>query len=302
GLVRPQVGPGGIVAGALARHKCPGARAPVTSVTQDGDRSHWPTLAALAMLGWRVAASAREGEENMRTRLARPGAALALAALLLASLAACKVVTQPQAPGAMDISIELQRFVQGQTHVVVHFATASGNTVEFVSGETVACNGTFLRYDLGSYTGDVPREGDGGTYTVTYTPAASAVGTPGATASSGPISVAVAVVPAAVTVSQPAPGASVPLNAPLNVIYQPSQLGNTAINAIVADGRAHFDFTWPGGETGTLGIPADKLSGLQAGPGTLTVVRDTQVYPSGTPFHSVVVHFKNITQIPVTWQ
>jgi hypothetical protein len=255
------------------------------------------------MLEWRAAVPAREGEGPMGIRLARPGAALALAGLLLASLAACKVVTQPQAPGAMDVSIEVQRFVQGQTHVVVHFATASGDTVEFVRGETVTCNGAFLRYDLGSYTGDVPREGDSGTYTVVYTPATGAVGTPGASAAStGPVSVAVAVVPAAVSVSQPAPGASVPLNAPLNVVYQPSQLANTAINAIVADGRAHFDFTWPGGETGTLGIPADKLSGLQAGPGTLTVVRDTQVDPSGTPFHSLRVHFKNITQIPVTWE
>jgi hypothetical protein len=41
---------------------------------------------------------------------------------------------------------------------------------------------------------------------------------------------------------------------------------------------------------------------LQAGPGTLTVVRETALYPSGMPFHSVTVHFKNITQIPVTWQ
>jgi hypothetical protein len=203
----------------------------------------------------------------------------------------------------MNVSIEVQRFVQGQTHVVVHFATASGDTIEFVSGETVACNGAFLRYELGSYTGDVPREGDGGAYAFVYTPAAGAVGTPGASsASAGPVSIAVAVVPAVVNVSQPAPGASVPLNAPLNVIYQPSQLANTAINAVVADGRAHFDFTWPGGETGTLGIPSDKLSGLQAGPGTLTVVRDTRLYPSGTPFHSISVEFKNITQIPVTWE
>jgi uncharacterized membrane protein len=229
----------------------------------------------------------------MKTRPLRRAAALALAGLLLATLAACKVVTQPQASGAMNVSIEVQRFVQGQTHVVVHFATPGGNTIEFVSGETVACNGAFLRYELGSYTGDVPREGDGGTYTVVYTPAP---------ASTGPVSIAVAVVPATVNVSQPAPGASVPLNAPLNVIYQPSQLANTSINAIVADGRAHFDFTWPGGETGTLGIPSDKLSGLQAGPGTLTVVRETQAYPSGTPFYSVVVHFKNITQIAVTWE
>ncbi|HEU5441672.1 MAG TPA: hypothetical protein VFU88_20485 [Ktedonobacterales bacterium] len=241
-----------------------------------------------------------------RTGYSRLAVALALVALMLAMLAACKVVTQPQAPGAMDVSIEVQRFVTGQTHVVVHFGTPSHDTVEFVSGETVACNGVFLRYALGSYIGDVPREGDDGTYTVTYTPAANspaATGTPAAApASAGPITISVKVVPAAVKVSQPASGASVPLNQPLNITYQPSQLPNTTINAVVADARAHFDFTWPGGETGTLGIPADKLSGLQAGPGTLTVVRETMVYPSGTPFHSADVHFKNITQIPVMWQ
>ena len=241
----------------------------------------------------------------MIARLTRHSAEFALVGLLLAGLAACKVVTQPQAPGAMELSIEVQRFVQGQTHVVVHFATPSGDTVEFASGESVACNGVYLAYALGSYVGDVPREGDTGTYTIVYTPAAgsAATPTPGASSTSGgPISIAVAVVPAVVSVSQPAPDADVPLNAPLTVVYKPSQLADTSINAIVADARAHFDFTWPGGETGTLGIPSDKLSGLQAGPGTLTVVRDTTVYPSGTPFHSVSVQFKNITQIPVTWQ
>jgi hypothetical protein len=240
----------------------------------------------------------------MWKRHSRLGAALALVGLLLATLAACKVVTQPQAPGAMDLSIEIQRFAQGQTHVVVHFGTPNYDTVEFVSGETVACNGVFLRYALGSYIGDVPREGDDGTYTIVYTPAAGdAATTPGATSTStGPVTIAVRVVPAAVSVSQPASGANVPLNAPLTVTYQPSQLANTTINAVVADGRAHFDFTWPGGETGTLGIPSEKLSGLQAGPGTLNIVRETVLYPSGTPFHSVAVHFKNITQIPVSWQ
>ena len=244
----------------------------------------------------------------MGKRFARPGAALALVTLALALLAGCKVVTQPQAPGAMDVSVEIQRFVQGQTHVVVHFGTPSHDVVEFVSGETVACNGVFLRYALGSYIGDVPREDDDGTYTVTYTPAAApaagtASATPGATTSNaGPITVAVKVVPATVHVLQPVPNATLLLDAPLNLTYQPSQLDNTSIDAIVADSRAHFDFTWPGGETGSLGIPQDTLSGLQAGPGTITVVRQTMSYPSGTSFHSVEVHFKNITQVPVTWQ
>jgi hypothetical protein len=240
----------------------------------------------------------------MCKRLARAGTGLALVALSLALLSACKVVTQPQAPSAMDVTVEIQRFVQGQTHVVVHFGTPGGNVVEFVSGETVACNGVFLRYALGSYIDDVPRESDDGTYTVTYTPAAGAASATASamSASTGPITIAVKVVPAAVEVTTPAPGATVPLNTALNLTYKPSPLANTTINAVVADGRAHFDFTWPGGETGTLGIPADKLSGLQAGPGAITVIRETMVYPSGTPFHSVDVHFKNITQVPVTWQ
>jgi hypothetical protein len=232
----------------------------------------------------------------MRKWCARLGGVCALAALALAALAGCKVVTQPQTPGAMDVSIEVQRYAQGGSHIVVHFGTANYDTVEFVAGETVTCNGVFLRYSLGSYIGDVPRQDDSGTYTITYTPAA---GTPGASA--GPVTVAAAVVPAAVAVSQPTSGASVPINAPLTVTYQPTQLANTSINAVVADARANFDFTWPGGETGTLTIPTSTLSGLQAGPGTLTVVRETTTNPGGTAYHSVVVHFKNITQIPVTW-
>jgi hypothetical protein len=239
----------------------------------------------------------------MRKRSTQLGVVLALVALAAMWLAACKVVTQPQAPGAMDVSIEIQRFVQGQTHVVVHFSTPNLDTVEFVSGETVACDGIYLRYALGSYVGDVPRQGDGGTYSIVYTPAAgSAPATPDATpASRGPVNVAVEVVQAAVDITQPAPGTSIPLDVPLTITYQPSDLANTTMSVVVADARGHFDFTWPGDESGTLGVPVDTLSGLQAGPGTLTVVRETSLYPSGTPYHSVVVHFKNITQIPVTW-
>jgi hypothetical protein len=37
-------------------------------------------------------------------------------------------------------------------------------------------------------------------------------------------------------------------------------------------------------------------------PGTPSVVRQTNVYPSGAPFHGIAVQFKNITPIPVTCQ
>jgi hypothetical protein len=231
-------------------------------------------------------------------RIARTLAALALT-LLAAAAAGCTLVTTPQATGNLAVTIEVQRFLQGNSHIVVHFATPDGNTVEFVSGETVACDGQFLRYSLGSYIGDVPRQVDDGTYTVTYTPAAN--GAAGAGTAGSPVTVAVAVVPAAVSVSQPAAGATVPRNAPLTIQYNASGLASTSINVVATDGRANFNWTWPQGDTGTMSVPQDKFASFQAGPGLLTVTRETDSYPSGTPFNRVDVHFKNITQVPIVW-
>jgi hypothetical protein len=230
------------------------------------------------------------------------GAILVVAVGLLSSaLTGCAVVTAPQAPGAMNVNIEVQYFKDGQTHVSAGFSDAKLNPVEFVSGETVACNNQFLRYSAGSYIGDVPKQPDTGTYTFTYTPSRGATS---ATGSADPISVAVKVVSAPVSVTTPQSGATVPIptSAPLAITYQPSTLANTRISALAADGRGHFTFTLPEVENGTISMPADNFTQFQGGPGVLTVSRETTNSPGGTPFRSVTLHFKNITQVAIVWQ
>jgi hypothetical protein len=229
-----------------------------------------------------------------------------LLALASAWLAGCAVVTAPQAPSSMNISIEIQYFQQGNSHVSVGFSTAKLDPIEFVSGETVACNGQFLRYDAGHYIGDVAKQPYTGAYTITYTPANTATSaTPAATgATNGPISLTVKVVAALVIVTAPQPNAIVPIpkSAPLLIRYQPTTLDSTHINALANDGRAHLTFTLPETESGTIAMPEDNFTEFQGGPGMLTITRETVNKMGGTPFLSAETHFKNITQVPITWQ
>ncbi len=246
------------------------------------------------MVGWHVG-------------LAALSCALALVALLASG---CKVVTARQTPGAMKVSIEIQAFAQGQTHVSVRFATLANDTVEFVSGETVACDGVFLRYALGFYVGDVPKQPDGGSYTITYTPAQGraadtpASGTSAGAAASGPIALTVPVVDAPVTVTQPASGATVPVptSAPLVVQYTPAKVANTSIFVLANDSRLHLAAALPQADSGSYSIGVDQFSDFQAGPGLVSVSRITDEAVSAGAFAGVTAQFKNVTQVPVVWQ
>jgi hypothetical protein len=205
----------------------------------------------------------------------------------------------------MKVSVDIQAFAQGQTHVTLRFATLAHDTVEFVSGETVACDGVFLRYALGFYVGDVPKQPAGGSYTITYTPSqAAATGTSAGATSSGPITLSVPVVDAPVTVTQPASGATVviPVSTPLIVQYTPVQLASTSIMVVANDSRLHIAAALPQAESGSYSIGADQFSDFQAGPGLVSVTRITdEAVPAGG-FGGVSAQFKNVTQVPVVWQ
>ncbi len=239
---------------------------------------------------------------NTRRLAITTSAALALVAALVAGCGG--TVTTPQSPGALNLDIKVKYYQQGASPVEAHFTT-NGSTVEFVSGETVACDGTFLAYDsnpvehlfdYGSYTGDVAMQPASGTYTFTYTPAQG---------KGSPISIPVPVVNAPVDVTSPAPGAAVALptnGQPVTIQYTPTQLANTTILAILSDSRGTFTFTLPQSETGTISVPANQLSKFQPGPGTIDVVRITTTQVNGTPFHQVTTEFDNITVRQMTWQ
>lgn len=229
---------------------------------------------------------------------------LLLVGLFCAGLAGCQVVTTPQASDAMNVSYEIQYFKDGQTHISVGFTDAKLNPIEFVAGQTVACNGQFLRYSAGHYIGDVPKQPNTGEYTLNYTPAASATATAAGSGSSSPVSITVKVVDATVVITQPASGASVaiPTSGPLTIQYQPVTLADTNVSAIASDARGHFTFTLPQSESGAIALPADNFANFAGGPGTLTLTRETVDHPAGTGFRAVDTHFKNITQEPITWQ
>lgn len=229
--------------------------------------------------------------------------AICCAALLAA--AGCATVTTPQTPGDMNLDITLKDFQQGSTQVVARFSTTAGNTVQFVSGETVGVNGQFLKYDSnyverlvggGAYIGEVARQPDGGSYTTTYTPAQGT--------SAAAISVPVKVVSAPVHVLQPTSGAAVaiPKTSPLTITYEPSHLAHTTILVVATDSRAKVTFTLPEQETGTLSVQPNQFSEFQPGLGTLSLVRITDVPQNTSVFHHVSVSYQNISQFAITWR
>lgn len=222
---------------------------------------------------------------------------------LLLPLAACNTITNTLAPSSMKVSIDIKDYHQGTTQVFIHFADAHNNTVEFVHGETVKCNGVFLAYDsgfvahalgYGAYMGNVPLQPAGGAYTFTYTSASGVAQT-----------MMVAVVNAPVTITQPTSGAMVPLpanNGSFLVKYTPSGLPNTGVFGLINDSRAHFASALTLNEPGSLTFKGSDLQPFQPGAGDISVSRGTNRTLDGTGFLSVSINYENITTIPIAWQ
>lgn len=214
----------------------------------------------------------------------------------------CKLVTTPQATVSMHVGVEIQRYLEGNSHISIRFSDSANNTIEFVSGETVACNGQFLRYESGFYIGDVPRQASGGSYSITYTPAsATATGTP---TNSAPATFKVGVVDGEIAFSQPTNGAAVaiPSTSPLTITYRGSSIRDTTVYATATDSRYHVTAVLPQADSGTLTMPADNFADFQGGPGTLTLARLTKESVGGTSFSGVDVQFKNLTVERIQWQ
>ena len=173
---------------------------------------------------------------KVRAKTARPAAFLALSLLTLAATG-CATITTPQANANLNVEIRVKDFQQGTSQIITRFADTKNNTVQFVSGETIACNDQFLRYDsgylerlvgLGAYVGAVPRVPAGGAYKFAYTPVRASAPIP------DPVVVSVNVVNAPVHVTSPASGSAVPIpkSAPLTIHFDPVSLANTTILAV----------------------------------------------------------------------
>ena len=233
---------------------------------------------------------------------------LALSLLTLAATG-CATITAPQANANLNVEIRIKDFQQGTSQIIVRFADTRNNTVQFVSGETIACNDQFLRYDsgylerlvgLGAYIGDVPRVPAGGAYKFAYTPARARATAP----APDPVTISVNVVNAPVHVTSPASGSavSIPKSAPLTIHFDPVSLANTTILAVAVDSRAQVTFTLPQRETGTITMQPDQFNNFNPGPGVLSLVRVTNVSHGNAPFNKLTINYENISQFPVTWQ
>ena len=231
---------------------------------------------------------------------------IAVSAALLCAVAmlvsGCgQTITDALAAGGMRVSIDIKDYHQGTTQVAIHFADERGNTVEFVHGETVTCNGVFLKYDsgffahlfgYGAYTGETTLQPAGGVYSFVFTPRSGA-----------PATVAAPVVDAPITSMRPDAGASVPVptSSALVVQYGPSGVSNSVIGGAASDSRGHLALSFDLTDNGSARFDLSGFKDFQPGPGTLTLSRVTTSRPGGTGFASVVVGYENITTAQIMW-
>lgn len=253
----------------------------------------------------------------MRLRLARKASAYTsllailplLAALMGLALSGCTTVTDVLAPSALRVSVDVKDYHQGTTQVAIHFADHALNTVEFIHGETVTCNGVFLKYDsgyyarmlgYGAYTGNVPLQPADGAYKFVYTPAPASAGGDGG----GPITITVAVVHAPFTVTDPANGAAVPIPQSGSFVarYSPSGLAHSIVVGSASDSRAHTALSLALTDAGSTRFNATDFKDFAPGAGILSLSRITSSKPGGTPFAAADANYENITSISVTWQ
>src|SRR5215469_14173519 len=191
-----------------------------------------------------------------------------LIAFLTVTLAGCgQTITATLTPVQMQVSIDVKDYHQGTTPVAIRFADLQNDTIEFVHGETVVCDGTYLKYDsgfiahwvgYGSYIGEVQRHAPNESYLFTYTsPQGSAV------------KVAVPVVAAPVTITNIGSGGIV--NIPASgtsfiVNYRVSGIPNTILYGTATDSRAHTALALALTDSGAVpyrmlfGMPRSTLS------------------------------------------
>jgi hypothetical protein len=223
---------------------------------------------------------------------------------VLLILTACgHTITDVLAPSSMKVSVDVKDYHMGTSQVAMHFADAQDNTVEFIHGETVTCNGVFLKYDsnffaqligYGAYTGETPLQSATGAYTFTFKPASGAA-----------ISLKVPVVNAPMRFRDPVQGAQVPIptaTAPLSVQYNISGIPNTSIAAVASDSRAHVAVAGSFTESGSVAFNSNDFKNFAPGPGNITLSRITHQSLGGTSFISADTYYENLTTIQITWQ
>jgi hypothetical protein len=214
-----------------------------------------------------------------------------------------QTITTSLTPAQMQVSIDVKDYHQGTAPVAIRFADLQNNTVEFVHGETAACDGTYLKYDsgfiaswigYGSYVGEVQRQAPGESYVFAFT------------ASGGPSeNIAVPVVNAPVTINNITSGGTVSIptsGSSLIVTYQESGLANTTIYGTATDSRLHTALALAFNDPGAISFAGSGFTQFAPGPGLLTLSRVTTESITGTAFSKVTASYENIVTLPVIWQ
>jgi hypothetical protein len=229
------------------------------------------------------------------------GAIITFSAVLLTGCG--QTITTTLTPAQMQVTIDVKDYRQGTAPVAIRFADQQDNTIEFVHGETVTCDGTYLKYDsafiarwigYGSYVGNVQRHAPGESYSFVFTsPARSSE------------SIALPVVDAPVTITSIASGGTVAIptsGTSFIVTYRVSGLANTTVYATATDSRAHTALAIAFNDPGSISFKGADFSQFTPGPGLLTISRVTTTSIASTAFSKVTASYENIVALPVMWQ
>ncbi len=230
-------------------------------------------------------------------------AVVLIAFLTVLSTGCGQTITTTLTPAQMQVSIDVKDYHQGTAPIAIRFADLHDTTVEFVHGETVTCDGAYLKYDsafiaqwigYGSYVGEVQRQAPDQSYTFVYT------ASPGSS-----LNIPVPVVDAPVTITNIASGGTVTIptsGSTFMVTYAGSGLANTTMYATATDSRSHTAVALAFNDPGTVSFTGAEFSQFAPGPGLITISRVTTTSISGTSFSKVTASYENIVTLPVMWQ
>jgi hypothetical protein len=227
-----------------------------------------------------------------------------LSIAIAVSLASClspAVSSQvPNPPGNLHVEITIQQgsLASASTTLIVKFFDANNNFIEFASGETVACNGTFLAFHdsaflglhVDSYMGQVPIPPIGANYTCIYR-------IPSGTKAS-------IVVP-----SQKPPVLVFPVNGArvripqtahtLSITYAPSN--SHTLSGSAQDSMGHEVSGKPEQDSGNYTLDDANFSMFAPGAGAISLTQEWLLTPPGTGFQSVHVAYNLTTTVQMIW-
>jgi len=223
------------------------------------------------------------------TQQFRPGIILILGIAGVSFLLnACKPAdTVDKSASELDVKVQVQDILENPSNdsvaVVMQFFV-DGKQVKLEENAAITCNGAPLTEDSRGYGGRVPQQPVGGAYTFQHS-------------RDGVNTAAVVTVPARPVFSHPTvEGAAITRTTNLTISYVPND--GKALRGRASDGNNSVSNSQ--NDDGTHeGL---DVSGFNAGPGYLSLIREYEEPLGGTGFHSVQKKYISGKQIEITWQ